>query len=179
MARSRPMELCFGDGVEPPSSRRTALTNTRAKVVALAFSGLVLLGMSSLRPARGSSATKMATAGTLRVSTPIRRPLIYPFIPATGVGRKASITLGRSTRGAAIGLVASGEDSEFRETGTGSRNRQVALIPPPTDDTAPRWKKWRSASCLRRTDSIAFYRSSASKSPVGSPSMLTAFFSRR
>jgi hypothetical protein len=43
------MELCFSNGVEPLSSRRTALTNTRAKVVALAFSGLVLLGLSSLR----------------------------------------------------------------------------------------------------------------------------------
>jgi hypothetical protein len=49
LARSRPMELRFSNGVEPPSSRRKALTNTRAKVVALAFSGLVLLGMSSLR----------------------------------------------------------------------------------------------------------------------------------
>ena len=74
----------------------------------------------------GSSATKMATAGTRRMNTPIRHRLICPFIPATGVGRKASITLGRSTRGADIGMPASGEDFKFRETRTGSRNRQVA-----------------------------------------------------
>src|SRR5271157_288856 len=68
----------------------------------------------------------MATAGTRRLNTPIRRPLIYPFIPAAGDGGKASITLGRSTRGADIGMAASGEDSEFTENRTGCQRSRRA-----------------------------------------------------